>query len=226
MPETGTPAASSGVMTQRRPTDAATERAQRRAPQKAPPLPHARRVLLLVDVINSFDFDGGERLAVQVRPVLPVIAELKAALRRQGVPAVYVNDNFGHWTADFRQLLARCRAAGGAAAATVRALAPAGDDLTVLKPRHSGFYATPLQLLLTQMGTRELVIAGFATDACVQLTAADAYQRGFSLWVPADACAAQDGARHEAALQWLRQSVGAHTNVAGSVRRLPKRGQP
>jgi nicotinamidase-related amidase len=210
-------------MTQRRPADAATERAQRRAPQKAPPLPHARRVLLLVDVINSFDFDGAERLAAQVRPVLPVIAALKAALHRERVPAVYVNDNFGHWTADFRQLVTRCRAAGGDAAATVRALAPAAGDLTVLKPRHSAFYATPLQLLLAQMGTRELVIAGFATDACVQLTAADAYQRGFSLWVPADACAAQDPVRHEAALQWLRRSVGART-VAASVCRLPKRG--
>jgi nicotinamidase-related amidase len=226
MPETGTPAATGAVMTKRRPADAATERAQRRAPQKAPPLPRARRVLLLVDVINSFDFDGAERLAAQVRPVLPVIAALKAALHRERVPAVYVNDNFGHWTADFRQLVARCRTAGGDAAATVRALAPAPGDLTVLKPRHSAFYATPLQLLLTQMGTRELVIAGFATDACVQLTAADAYQRGFSLWVPSDACAAQDGARHEAALQWLRQSARARTTAAGSVRGLPKRGEP
>jgi nicotinamidase-related amidase len=139
------------------------------------------------------------------------------------VPALYVNDNYGHWHADFRQLVARCRAAGGIAAAAVRTLAPRTDDLTVLKPRHSAFYATPLQLMLAQMGARELVIAGFATDSCVQLTAADAYQRGFSLWVPSDASAAQDSARHEAALRWMEQSAQARTEPI-TERRLPKRG--
>jgi nicotinamidase-related amidase len=178
---------------------------------------------LLVDVINDFAFDGAQALAAQARPVWPVIAALKAGLRRRGVPAIYVNDNFGHWHADFRKLVTRCRTAGGSAAAAVRALAPQAEDLTVLKPRHSAFYATPLQLLLAQMGARELVIAGFATDACVQLTAADAYQRGYSLWVPCDACAAQDRARHEAAMRWMAQSVQARTD-ATTERRLPKRG--
>jgi nicotinamidase-related amidase len=210
-------------MAPRPPADSAAQRVARRAPQGARPLPRSPCVLLLVDVINDFAFDGAEQLAAQARPVLPLIAALKAGLRRRGVPTIYVNDNYGHWHSDFRQLLTRCRYAGGIAASAARTLAPRPDDLTVLKPRHSAFYATPLQLMLAQMGARELVIAGFATDSCVQLTAADAYQRGFSLWVPSDASAAQDAARHAAALRWMALSAQARIDAI-SERRLPKRG--
>lgn len=51
-----------------------------------------------------------------------------------------------------------------------RLIYPQAGDLTILKPRHSAFYASPLELLLAEMQTRELVICGIATDMCVQLT--------------------------------------------------------
>jgi hypothetical protein len=34
-------------------------------------------------------------------------------------------------------------------------LYPQAHDLTILKPRHSAFYASPLELLLSQMQARE-----------------------------------------------------------------------
>jgi nicotinamidase-related amidase len=82
-------------------------------------------------------------------------------------------------------------------------LAPQPDDLTILKPRHSGFYATPLELLLTQMHTHKVVLAGLATDLCVQLTAMDAHQRGYRLWIPADCVAAESAERQTAALAYM-----------------------
>ena len=74
----------------------------------------------------------------------------------------------------------------------MRLLGPQHDDYAVVKPKHSGFYATPLELLLTHLGARSLVLTGLAGDACVLLTAADAYLRAYRLFVPGDCVASAD----------------------------------
>ena len=188
------------------------QRARRLAP--AEPLPRSRTVLLLVDVINPLDFDGADDLAPAALASAERIAVLKQRLRARGVAAVYVNDNFGHWRSNFDDLLGHCRALRGAPAKLVRLLKPDARDLTVLKPRYSAFDQTPLELLLTRMATRELVLAGLAADLCVQFTAADAYVRGFRLWVPADCTAAESPARQAAALDWMRLALKARTRPA------------
>ena len=79
-----------------------------------------------------------------------------------------------------------------------RLLMPTESDLTVLKPRHSAFFATPLDLLLREMKAEELIVAGLAADMCVQFTTVDAYMHGYSVWVPSDCTAAEseDGKTH------------------------------
>jgi nicotinamidase-related amidase len=202
--------------------------AERLASAAAVPLPAATCVLLLVDVIHPMRFDGAAALAPNAADAAPRIAALRRQLARDGVPAVYVNDNFGRWTSDFQHLVAHCRRSAGVPSRLARLLAPRRGDITLLKPRHSAFLATPLDDLLTQMATRELVIAGFATDLCVLMTAADAHQRGFRLWVPADASAAESAPRHAAALRWLQRSLGADvrpccTAASGLPSRRPGR---
>ena len=191
----------------------AASRARARAAE--PGLPRARRVLLLVDVINPLDFEGAEALAPPALEAARAIARLKRRLVADGVPVVYVNDNFGHWRSDFGALVARCRHGRAAAAELVRRLAPTRRDLTLLKPRHSAFHETPLELLLTQMGARQLVVAGFATDLCVQFSAMDAFVRGYRLWVPSDCTAAETPARHRAALDWMKLALKSRTTAAG-----------
>jgi len=191
----------------------AAARVRRRAPAGAAPQ-RAWRVLLLVDFINPFDFPGAGELAAPALAAAAATAVLKARLAAQGVPAVYVNDNFGHWQSDFRSLVAHCRRRRGTAAALARRLAPAPGDLTVLKPRHSAFHQTPLDLLLAQMGARELVLTGLATDLCVQFSAMDAFIRGYRLWVPQDCCAAESPARHRAALDWMALALRSRTTAA------------
>jgi nicotinamidase-related amidase len=166
-------------------------------------LPTSRRVLLLVDFINALDFPGSEQLAPHALAAARASAALKADLGAQGVPAIYANDNFGVWQSDFRSLVAQCQGLPGAPGEIARLLAPQADDITVLKPRHSAFYASPLELLLSQMEARELVVCGLATDMCVQLTAADAFLREFRTWVPADCSAAETEAAHTTALRYM-----------------------
>ena len=94
--------------------------------------------------------------------------------------------------------------AGRCAGRDCHAAGAGANDLTVLKPCHSAFHATPLELLLARMHAKTLIIAGLAADICVQFTAMDAYVRGFELFVPVTApppkaaakgcCAGLDGA--------------------------------
>lgn len=166
-------------------------------------LPRSERVLLLVDFINPLNFPGAEALAPAALEAARATAALKARLTAAGVAAIFANDNYGGWQSDFRSLVAACRALPGPAGEIVGLLSPRPDDLTILKPRHSAFYASPLELLLHEMRARELVICGLATDICVQITAGDAFLREFQVWVPADCTAAQTPEAKAASLAYM-----------------------
>ena len=166
-------------------------------------LPQSQRVLLLVDFINALDFPGAEKLAAPALEAARATAGLKRRLRADGVVAIYANDNFGAWQSDFHGLVNRCLALPGEPGEITRLLRPEEDDLTVLKPRHSAFYASPLELLLAEMETRELIICGLAADMCVQLTAADAFLREYKVWVPSDCTAAETARAQANALEYM-----------------------
>jgi nicotinamidase-related amidase len=167
--------------------------------------------LLLVDVINDFDFPEGEQLMKLATSAAPRIETLAERARRAGVPIIYVNDNFGHWRSDFRSTVARCSDAQRPGRAIVRRLSPQQEDFFVLKPMHSGFFNTPLELLLDALESEMLIICGFATNSCVALTAHDAHMRGFSVFVPRDATAANTPELAEQALALLESTVHADT---------------
>ena len=156
--------------------------------------------LLLIDVINDLEFEGGERLLRHARPMAHRIAELKRCAKAEGVPVIYVNDNFGRWRSDFRKLVSHCLADGTRGRPVVELLAPEDDDYFVLKPKHSGFYHTTLDLLLDYLKVRTVVLAGMATDICVLFTANDAYMRDLEVIVPRDCVASGDRRKHTRAL--------------------------
>ena len=79
----------------------------------------------------------------------------------------------------------------------------------MLKPRHSAFYGTPLEFLLSELGTRRLVIVGLETDQCILCTAQDAYMRKFNLRVPRNCVATRFPPKGLAALDLMRAHLGA-----------------
>jgi nicotinamidase-related amidase len=166
-------------------------------------LRRTRRVLVLVDFINTFDFPGGERLLPGALRAARATVKLKQRLALERVPAIYANDHYGTWHFEFSDVLRACQALPGAAGEVATMLAPAKGDLTILKPRHSAFFASPLDLLLREMGARELIIVGLATDMCVQLTAVEAYMHGYSAWVPSDCTAAETAKAKRQALDHM-----------------------
>lgn len=180
--------------------------------------PEHTLALVLIDVINDFDFPGAESLLAQASRAAPRIAGLAQRARQMGAPVIYVNDNFGHWRSDFHATVARCSDPRRPAAALVQRLAPGPSDFFVLKPMHSGFFHTPLELLLDELGSRVLILCGFATNSCVAFTAHDAHMRGYSLVVPEDTTAANTAAQCAAALEHLATAVHADIRNSEALR--------
>ena len=168
-------------------------------------LPRSRSVLLLIDFINPMDFPGAEDLAEGAVQAARATAALKAALGKAGVPAIYANDNYGGWQSDFHTLVERCAGKRGASGEMARLLRPQPGDLTVLKPRHSAFLGSPLDLLLSRMEAEEIIITGVATDICVQLTAMDGFLRGYTLRVPADCTAAESADYRKQSIAYMER---------------------
>lgn len=161
-------------------------------------------VLLLIDVINAFDFEGCEGLVKAASAAAPRILALRERARSHGVPVIYVNDNFGRWRSDFRSTVAACSERSQPGHHVTRLLVPGEHDYFVLKPRHSAFFCTALELLLQRLSARTLVIVGFATNICVLYTAHDAHMRGYDVVVPADCTASNSEALTAQALEQLR----------------------
>lgn len=191
-------------------------------------LPRSERVLLLVDFINPLDFPGGEHLALPAVEAARAAAALKERLAAEGVTTIFANDNYGVWQSDFHTMVATCVGMQGPAGEIARALYPQATDLTILKPRHSAFYASPLELLLREMDTRELIICGLATDICVQLTAGDAFLREYDLWVPADCTAAESEDAKAASLAYMANVLKCDISAshADAAPRASRRRKP
>lgn len=179
-------------------------------------LPRSATVLLLVDFINPLAFDGGEQLAAPALAAARATKRLKARLAQDGVPTIYANDNYGVWRSDFHDILTYCATQPGAPCSMAEWLAPGADDLVLLKPRHSAFFATPLDLVLSQMHARTLVLVGLAADICVQITAMDATLRGYELWVPSDCTAAESEPAKRAALAYMKRVLKADVRRSSS----------
>lgn len=160
--------------------------------------------LLLVDVINDMDFPGSEPLVRQAVPMAHRLAALKERTKQAGIPAIYINDNFGQWRSDFRRLVDHCTHDAVPGREVARILKPSEDDYFVLKPKHSAFYSTALELLLQHLETRTLIISGMATESCVLFTANDAYLRNYRIIVPADCVASARAEDAKRALDQMR----------------------
>ena len=170
--------------------------------------------LLLIDVVNDFEFEGGEQLLTLALPVGKAIARLKRAAKQAGVPAIYVNDNFGKWRSDLNKIVSHCLEDEVRGEAFVKLVKPDEDDYFVLKPKHSGFYSTSLELLLEHLGARSLILTGIAGNNCVLFTANDAYMRDFTIFVPADCVVSETQADNDYALEQMAKVLKADTRPA------------
>lgn len=178
----------------------------------------SQTALLLIDVVNDLEFDGGEKLLPHALFMAQELAVLKGRAKACGVPVIYANDNFGRWRSDFPKLVRRCLAEGVRGRPVVAQLQPDSDDYFVLKPKHSAFFQTNLEILLRYLETKVLILTGMAADYCVLFTGNDAYMRDFRIFVPPDCIASEEPDRTEQVVSLMQRVLKADTRPSAEIR--------
>ncbi|WP_181350645.1 cysteine hydrolase family protein [Thalassobacillus sp. CUG 92003] len=167
----------------------------------------SRTALIMIDMINKMDFEGGHNLLENTRSIMGNLQDLKQEAKKRDVPVIYVNDNFGLWQDNVAELIEECQQGPGKE--VIQEIIPEDDDFFIIKPKHSGFYGTQLTILLNQIGAENLVMTGIAGDICVLFTANDAYMREYNIYVPKDCVASEHHSDNENALQIMKRSLFA-----------------
>lgn len=185
-------------------------RFRKHAKTKPSPVPVA---LLLIDVLTTFQFPDGDEILQGALSIREALVKLKSRARKAGIPTLYVNDNFGDWRSEKEVLIGRCLEGKGAE--FVRPLLPDSEDYFVLKPMHSAFYMTPLEVLLQHLQIETLILTGLTSNSCLTATAHDANMRGFNIFIPSDCSCARNKKEHLQALAQLEAM--AQANITASA---------
>jgi nicotinamidase-related amidase len=175
-------------------------------------------VLIVLDLISDFDFEDGAKIARAALRVAKRIAALRRRANAARIPVMFVNDGIGRWRSDFPGLVRHCGRAGSRGEPIVRTVAPGPSDYCILKPKHSGFFATALETLLELIGAKRLVLTGVSSNQCVLFTANDAYVRDLQLIIPRDCISARDPHDTRLALRYFETALGADTRPSSAVR--------
>jgi nicotinamidase-related amidase len=174
-----------------------------------------KSALIVVDMLNEYDHEDAEVLVDSVRAALPAMRGLVERARREETPIVYVNDNYGDWSAGRPEIVER--AIAGRARDLVEPIAPADGTWFIAKARHSIFYETQLEYLLREQEIERVVLVGQVTEQCILYSALDAYVRHFGVAVPCDAVAGIHADLADAALRMMQRNMRADVARAEDV---------
>ncbi|HEY7050830.1 MAG TPA: isochorismatase family cysteine hydrolase [Mycobacterium sp.] len=174
--------------------------------------PLARRAsntaVLVIDMMNTYAHSDAEKLTGNVEKIIDPLARLVGeAQRRDEVDLIYVNDNYGDFTATHHDLVRS--ALDGQRPDLVKPIVPPPGCRFLTKVRHSAFYSTALEYLLGSLDTERVILTGQVTEQCILYTALDAYLRHFSVTVASDAVAHIDPELRDAALTMMQRNMSA-----------------
>ena len=178
----------------------------------------SKSALLIMDMLNALDFPEGAQLLPEAIKCAKNIAKLKERCYQKKIPVIYVNDNFGNWQSDWKMIYDLCNAESSRGRALAEILEPNHRDLFVLKPKHSGFYSTTLQVLLEKFGAQNLIITGIAGNICVLFTAHEAHMREYQVIVPRDCIASNTKADNNYALNQFKSVFGFQTTSGARLK--------
>ncbi len=188
-------------------------KSRKHAQTRPSPVPVA---LVLIDVLTTFQFPDGDAILEGALAIREALVELKARARDAGIPVLYANDNFGDWRSEKEVLIGRCLEAKGSQ--FVKPLLPDSEDYFLLKPMHSAFYMTPLEVLLRHLQVETLILTGLTSNSCITATAHDANMRGFDIYIPSDCSCARNSKEHTQALAQLEAMAGADLTPSTSLK--------
>lgn len=170
----------------------------------------ARTAILVVDAQNaeleSEILEKHPEFAETLRQrALPAMKRLIEGARAQGVEIVYTviealtrdgrDRSLDHKLSNI--LVPR----GSRLAKVIEDIAPAEDDIVLPKTSSGVFNSTNIDYVLRNLGVKNVVVAGFLTDQCIDMAIRDGADRGYYMICVSDACAAYTDERHQTALR-------------------------
>jgi nicotinamidase-related amidase len=175
-----------------------------------------KSAVIVVDMLNPYDHEDADRLVESAEGAIEPIAGLVERAADRGVEIIYVNDNYGDWNSSQEELAEA--ALNGRRPDLVEPVLPPDDADFVLKARHTIFYMTPLEYLLSQRGIGHLVLAGQVTEQCILYSALDAYVRHLEVTIPTDGVAHIHEDLAQAALKMMERNMRAELVGAADCR--------
>ncbi|MEM9621644.1 MAG: isochorismatase family cysteine hydrolase [Pseudomonadota bacterium] len=129
-------------------------------------------------------------------------ARLLQAAREAGVACIHVRiealSGSARDTGPAHRRLGWCYPPGSRETQFLPQVTPAAGEIVIAKTVSGAFTATNLDAVLRHMGVQWLLIAGFATDECIEATGRAALDLGYVALFAEDACAAYEAESHAA----------------------------
>lgn len=144
-----------------------------------------RAALLVIDMLNDHLRPGSPVEVPRARDIVPALQTRLDAARAAGMPVIYVVDQHEEDDPEL-DLWSSHNVVGTKGAEVWPALAPHPGDVRVTKPTYSGFTASTLDEVLTDLAVDTLILTGCLTELGIAATAMDALQRGYAVQVPPD----------------------------------------
>lgn len=163
--------------------------------------------LIIIDMINNFDFPGGDQLLEHTKNIIKPLKDLKKKAKEEGIPVIYVNDHYYMWQANYKKIIEFCK--NGQNEDILDEITPDEDDYFLIKPKHSAFYETALNTLLHQLEAKNVILTGIAGNICVLFSADEAYMREYNIFVPADCIASNTKKENDFALKMITDVLEA-----------------
>jgi nicotinamidase-related amidase len=154
--------------------------------------PGRRPAMVAVDLMRAY-FEDSSPLCLPSRSCLDAAARVLAAAREHAVPVVHTRVAFGPGGVDGGVFVRKVPAlrhlfdGGGPLGELMPEVAPAEDELVLVKQYASAFFGTTLASTLLSQGIDTVVLVGVSTSGCIRASAVDAIQHGFVPLVVRDA---------------------------------------
>jgi nicotinamidase-related amidase len=175
-----------------------------------------RPALLVVDVIYAFCGDKSEPILESIKrwrnscgeESWPAVAAIKSLIEKaheKGLPVIYTTgvrreDNWdsGSWSwknsrGGERPKVAATNRDGNE---IVDEIAPAAQDIVILKQKPSGFFGTNMSSYLTLLGCDSVIVTGTTTSGCVRATVLDAFSLNYRVALAEEGCFDRSQASH------------------------------
>ncbi|WP_186576835.1 isochorismatase family cysteine hydrolase [Aquibacillus kalidii] len=165
--------------------------------------------LIIIDIINDFNFYSGDKLLHHTKSILPNLIQLKQYAKQNQIPVIYVNDHYGSWESNFKNICDHCRNEKNQE--IIDKMVPTEGDFFLIKPKLSAFFHTGLASLLRELHVTHVILSGIAGNICVLFTANDAHMRDFTVSVPKNCIASNEEYLNEQALELMKNVLS--TNI-------------